>query len=177
MKIKAEIDSSIHPSMQNDFLLYGSKFIVQFHFTMRELPITTPIHIYYCFMTCLKLCSMLYLIIVCRRSLSHFCSITWHNQELLGRGASWLSYQIGNSYPICCPLSHLGLFFFNVSSLQASFSCWISAFCIIILADALDSICRLNPILWFPAHISNLSTLLFISSHSVLAGVSHTFQF
>lgn len=67
MKIKAEKDSSVHPSVQDDFLLYASKFIVQSHFTMRKLPITIPIHIHYCFMTCLKLCAVLHLIRICRK--------------------------------------------------------------------------------------------------------------
>lgn len=145
MKIKAEKDSSAHPSMQNDFLLYASKFIVQSHCTMRELPITTPIHIYYCFMTCLKLCAVLYLIAVCRRGLSHFFSIIWRKKQQNCWGewsvGSHIILQTQTQFSVYC---HPWTFFFNIDSLQASFSCWISAFCIIISADISDSLCQVE---------------------------------
>lgn len=124
MKIKAEKDSSVHPSVQNDFLLYASKFIVQSHFTMRELPITIPIHIYYCFMTCLKLCAVLYLIRVCRKGPIPFLvynMIQARTKLLRGWGtvASCIILQTRTKF---AARYHPSLFF-NISSLKASFSC------------------------------------------------------
>lgn len=177
MKIKAEKDSGAHPSVQNDFLLYPSKFIVQSHFTTRELPITTPIHIYYCFMTSLKLCAVLYLIMVCRRGLSHFCSITWRKNRIVrGRGGTVGCRII---LPTCTQFAahYHPRSYFSTSILCKHLS---PAECLhLALFQQIYQIpfARLNPILWFPVHISNLSSLLFISSHSVLASVGNTSQF
>lgn len=144
MKIKAEEDSSIHPSVQNDFLLYASKFIVQSHFTTRELPITIPIHIYYCFMTCLKLWAVLYLITVWRKGV-HPISSLQHDASKnktveVGAVSSCIILQIHTKFAA----RYHPCLFLNISSLQASFSCWIPVFCIIISADVSDSICQVE---------------------------------
>lgn len=112
-KIKAEKDSSIHPSVQHSFLLYASEFNVHSHFSIRELAIKTPIHTYYCFMTYLKLCVVFYMWSSCIKLKGYIPFLiyvmTQARAELLEKGTSWL-YRIANSYAVCCPLPLLGFF-------------------------------------------------------------------
>lgn len=137
MKIKAEKDSSVHPSVQNDFLLYASKFIVQSHFTMRELPITIPIHIYYCFMTWLKLWALFYLIIVCRKGIYPTMQA---RKKLLGSGGQLLLLSYCKLLPDLLPA--ITPAFFSTSVLYKHLS--PAEFCIIISADVTDSICQVE---------------------------------
>lgn len=149
------------------------------HISVWELAINTPIHTYYCFLTYLKLCAVFYMWSHCIQWKGYIRFLvyvmTQARAELLKKGTSWL-YHIANSYVVCCPLPPLGFFSTPIPSKHLSPAQYLH-FTLLFQQMYQIPFARLNPILWFPVHISNLSSLLFISSLSVLTGVGSTSQF